>query len=278
MYLWTRHYATPDYQPGGLTRMLYGWVARGIGYHDAMANFARLSKLQLRLDEQADGLVTEAQARFGQLKAADEKAQTAAGLDSKKAEVETARAKLEEITSALEANADHEKSVLFEQAALAEGRDPTSVEALAILSASLESADARLLQREAAATPFPEDDAAVTEIRRLAKNKQHLLESRPALAGSLSQENTRLNEMNKLRTRYRRSGYDAPNSTFGGGSAVPAVLEEFVRGAVSSGALWDVLRQVQSTASRSRPDFGSGGFGRGSVWRGGSGFCTGGGF
>ena len=67
----------------------------------------------------------------------------------------------------------------------------------------------------------------------------------------------RRSEMEQARERFRRTGYDHPQSTFNNNGDIADVLKGMLEGVVRSGALWDLLQQ----GHRSRPTRGSTDFG-----------------
>src|SRR5690606_17254925 len=77
----------------------------------------------------------------------------------------------------------------------------------------------------------------------------------------------RLSELEQVRREFTRRQYDVPGSTFSNGNVVGTVLTQLLMGALTSQAFWRVLQQQHTyRARRADPRFGSGGFGRGSVW------------
>jgi hypothetical protein len=65
-------------------------------------------------------------------------------------------------------------------------------------------------------------------------------------------------EVEQVRDRFRRTGYDHPQTTFENEGAIGDALKSVLEGVVRSGVLWDLLRQgYRSRPTRGRPDFGS---------------------
>ena len=76
--------------------------------------------------------------------------------------------------------------------------------------------------------------------------------------GGVSQ---RRGEVEQVRDRFRRTGYDHPQTTFENENAISDTLKNVLKGVVRSGVLWDLLRQgYRSRPTQGRPDFGSPGF------------------
>lgn len=270
MYLWNRKYGDAGYTGGGLFRWLDAKVANLIAYPEARLGFARLNELPVRLGEHADRLRARAEDRFQALRAAEEKALTSAGLDSERRSLAEAEAEVESLTHSIQESLDLERQTRAELAALAAGEDPVSRDALAILATDLGREDLAVLEREARETPFPEDDAVVAALITLDQRKAELAEARKTLKDALATERDRLRDIQGLRAKYRRQRYDAPGAGFGNEDTVTTVMDQFLRGAVTSGAFWNVLRQAERSVRQSRPTFGSGGFGHGgSIWSAG---------
>ncbi len=59
MYLWRRKYGEREYEASGIVKMLDGWVARLVSYHEARANYAVLNEIPVRLDDHV-GRLSEA--------------------------------------------------------------------------------------------------------------------------------------------------------------------------------------------------------------------------
>ncbi|MGB5728312.1 MAG: hypothetical protein WBM52_14015, partial [Thiogranum sp.] len=80
-----------------------------------------------------------------------------------------------------------------------------------------------------------------------------------------------------------RRRYDQSGNSFSDGTLIAAMLGNFLNGMLDRDSLWRVLEQQQRyRPQRTDPTFGSGGFGRGTVWGGrrgglGGGFGRGGG-
>jgi hypothetical protein len=92
------------------------------------------------------------------------------------------------------------------------------------------------------------------------------------LKDTLAQHHTRLTELESVRTEFKRYHYDRAGSSFSDGAVIALMLGNFLNGMLDRRALWKVLQeQQQYRPQRSDPTFGSGGFGRGTVWGGGVG-------
>ncbi|NEV64057.1 hypothetical protein [Thiorhodococcus minor] len=272
IYLWDRRYGTPAYKANPLARWLDGKVARLIGFADARANYARLSEIPERLREHADALQAVADAAFEALEALDTAAREADGIPELQAALEQAEQALSAIDAGIEAAEAKLQGLAAEKARFAAGEDPETKKAVEYLAAELQRDDLMTLRREALSTPFPDDDLIVNRLLDRDDERRRLDASVHGLDESLTQQRKRLNALESVRVDIKRSGYDRPGSTFQDGSLVALMLGNFLNGMLDRNGLWRVLQEQQRyRPPRSDPGFGSGGFGRGTVWGGGLG-------
>lgn len=271
-YLLDRRYGTPAYKANPLARWLDAKVARLIGFADARANYARLSEIPERLREHANSLEAAADAAFEALKALDTSAREADGIPALQAALEQEEQALTAIDAGIEAAEAKLQDLAAEKARFAIGEDPETKRAVDYLAAELQRDDLMTLRREALSTPFPDDDLIVARLLDRDDERRRLDASVLGLNESLAQQRKRLSELEAVRVDIKRSGYDRPGSTFQDGSLVALMLGNFLNGVLDRKGLWRVLQEQQRyRPPRSDPGFGSGGFGRGSVWGGGLG-------
>jgi hypothetical protein len=272
MYLWQRDYGLPAYTARPLLRWLDGKVAQLIGFADARANFARLNEIPERLREHAERLKATAEREFVALKVLDTAAQQADGIPALEAQLASEQAKLDAIDARIEAaEADHQ-ALQARKAAYATGEDEHTRKAVEYLAAELRRDDLAELRRAVLATPFPDDDLIVNRLLQRADETRELEASLESLKQTLGQYRRRLGELEAVRTDFKRHHYDRTGSTFSDGALIATLLNSFLSGMLDRGMLWKVLQEQQRyRPQRSDPSFGSGGFGRGSVWTGGLG-------
>lgn len=104
------------------------------------------------------------------------------------------------------------------------------------------------------------------------QTSQQLSASIDGLKTAMLQHQQRLSELESVRVEFKRNRYDRAGSIFADEAVIPMLLREFLAGMLDSRMLWRVIREQQRYAPRrSDPGFGSGGFGRGTVWKGGLG-------
>ena len=272
MYLWERQYGLPAYRASGLFRWLDGRVARLIGFADARANFARLNDIPVRLQEHADHLAAQADEAFDALKALDDEARAADGIPALEAQVADEQRRLDSIDERIQAGEVEHQALLATRAEYAVGEDPYTRNAVDYLATELGREDIADLHRVALATPYPEDDVIVSRMRRLDSDLEVERATLADLRGLLEKHRARLRELEDLRLQFKRNRYDRAGSVFTNDSMLPVLLGQFLAGMLDSKMLWKVLQEHQRYRPRqSDPGFGSGGFGRGTVWRGGLG-------
>jgi hypothetical protein len=247
-------------------------VARLIGFADARANFSRLNEIPLRLREHADHLRERAEKEFARLREFDEAARAADGIPALEAHVVEEQRVLDEIDERIRLGEENDQALLREQADYAAGADEYTVQAIDFMANEYQLDDLVALRHDAFNTPYPEDDMIVSRMLRREEDQRQLESSIEGLKASLEQQQKRLLELESLRTQFKRSRYDRAGSIFENDSMIGVLLGQFVAGMLDRGMLWKVLQEQQRyRPRRSNPDFGSGGFGRGTVWKGGMG-------
>lgn len=275
-YLWQRQYGTAGYRPGGgpfgpLLRWLDGKVARLIGFDGARANYQRLQELPVRLREHADRVQAQAQQQFEELRRLDEQGRQQGGVGALEEELRATEAQQAELQRSTEQHAQRNQAALADLEAFAQGSDENYRKAVALLRSELEAAPLQMLRNQALATPSPDDDVIVARLRDQTRERERMAQSAAEMKDSASQHRARLGQLEKLSTDFTRVGMDAPSSGFRDASVINGGLTQFLTGLLTAEALWRLLNQQRTTVNTpSNPDFGSGGFGRGTVWGGGA--------
>jgi len=269
MYLWERHYGTPQYRAWPLTRWLDNRVAHLVGFADARANYARLQEIPLRLREHAEQKKRAAEAAFEELRELDEQARRADGIIELEAIRDKEQASLDEIDGRIEEAAGRYEQLLEQKDDFAAGEDEGYRKAVDYVTSELRRDDMRELRRDAMATPFPDDDLIVNRLFEGEQQVEQLEDSLRELKNALRQQHKKLQQLESLRSDFRRRRYDQAGYSFSDGSLIAAMLNSFINGRLDLDSLWRVLEQQQRyRPQRTDPTFGSGGFGRGTVWGG----------
>jgi hypothetical protein len=257
-YLWQRHFGTSQYTAGSLARSLDHMVAEFIGYADARPNYAALIEIPLRLQEHAAATRQAAQKPQAALAEIERQAMLAAGVDAKENTLTEARHKLAAIDDTAEKKKELLRKVDEARTALVAGNsDPAYEQALRTI-ADADAADSLAnLYAEARRTPTTADESVIARIEeidgKIARTDAEIAEFRRQ-ALELSR---RRSEMEQVRERFRRTGYDHPQSSFDNPGDLGNVLKGMLEGAVRSGVLWELLqRGHRSQPSRGSADFG----------------------
>ena len=282
MYLWERHYGMPQYHAWPITRWLDTRIARLVGFDDARANYARLQEIPVRLREHADEKKHDAEAAFAVLRELDENARQKDGVLTLEAVRDDEQAALDAVDARIEEAAGRYRQLLERKEAFAKGEDEHYRKAVDYVASELRREEMRELRRDAMATPFPDDDLIVNRLFEREQQLQQLETSLNELKTALRQQHKKLQELESLRSDFRHRRYDQAGYSFADGNLIAAMLGSFLNGMLDRDSLWRVLQQQQRyRPQRTDPTFGSGGFGRGTVWgggRGGFGGGLGGGF
>lgn len=278
MYLWERHYGTAEYRVNPLTRWLDSMVAKLIRFADARANYFRLQEIPLRLREHSDLVKQDATEEFEKLRAWDTKALKEDGVPELEATLQQAQDKLEALDTRIEQATIEHQNLLQKKTDFATGDDHEYRRTVKYLSSELSQDDLRDLRQEAYSTPFPEDDEIVNRLLDREDEQRSLDILQKELKEGVLQHQRRLNEIELLRREFKQQHFDQAGSGFADEALVSMALSDFLNGILSRDALMRVFEQQQRYIRyRSNPRFGSGGFGRGTVWGGGISFPRGGG-
>ncbi len=272
MYLWRRNFGLPGYRGGLLTRWLDGKVARLIGFADTRANYDRLNEIPERLREHAEGLKAGADSEFQTLRELDSAARAADGIPALEEQLGREHARLDEIDQQIDEAEARNQHLLDQRVAFAAGEDEHMRNAVSFLAQELQREELAELRSDAVATPFPDDDLVVSRIMTRHEELQTLDASFQSLKDTIEQHNRRLGEIESVRTDFKHSRFDRAGSTFSDGNLVALMIANFLGGMLDRHGLWRVLQEQQHyQPERSDPQFGSGGFGRGTMWGGGLG-------
>jgi len=278
MYLWNRKYATVDYQANGLTRWLDGKVAKLTRYGVARVNFSKLQEIPQRLREHADEIGQEAKQEYEALKALDTRARKEDGIPQLEEIQEQQEAELKKIDEQIEQAMARQQKLEQEKTDYSAGTDKYYQKAVEYLTGELRRDDLRDLRIEAQVTPFPEDDMIISHLLEQEEQEQDLLNGIAQLKNLNAQQQKRLAEMESLRSEFKRQRYDSPGTGFSDPAVIGSTLGNLINGVLTSKAFWRILEQQRRyQPRRADPGFGSGGFGRGTVWGSGMRFPSGGG-
>lgn len=258
-YLWQRHYGTSAYTASGLTRYMDGLVADFIGFTEVRPSYHMLLEIPQRLRDHANRQRQSVDDAKATVAGIERQAMVAAGIEGKERELAEARYRLAAGDSIAEQKRNLLREIEAQQADLIGGTgDKSYNEALQTIADSDAQDSIRALYQEARRTATESDDRIVERIETLDQKLGKVQEEIASLrrtARSLAQRRV---DVEKVRDRFRTSGYDHPNATFGNESEIGKILAQVIEGVVRSGLLWDVLRGGFGTRrSRGHPDFGA---------------------
>jgi chromosome segregation ATPase len=245
MYLWNRRFLTPDYAGRGLTRALDGWVAKRIRYADARSNYFMLTELPLRLREHAERQKADAAEASRKLQDMETQALQTDGLLQAKKALQAIQKEIEAIEARIEEAENRHEALLSKRSSYSTASDEISQQAIQLQVSEIKNDTLSNLYREAQATSRPEDDVIVSRIRDLAEEEQSLSAEIENLQSELHRQQKSFQEIEELRRRFRRSGYDSGHSYFPPGLDLGALLALLLAGRESGGDIWGRIGRDQ---------------------------------
>lgn len=258
-YLWQRGFGTGAYKASGLTSFMDGLVADFIGFLEVRPSYHMLTEIPVRLREHATRQRQRADDSKATIAGIERQAMVAAGIEAKERALAEARYRLAAADTMSEKKRGLLADIEAQQDGLISGTgDKSYGEALQTIADADAQDSIRTLYQEARRTATEADDRIVERIEAL---DQRLTKVQDEIGGLRQTAQTlaqRRVDMEQVRDRFRTSGYDHPNATFGNESEIGKILAQVIEGVVRSGVLWDVLRGGFGTRpSRGRPDFGA---------------------
>lgn len=288
-YLWDRGYGTSRYRAWPVTRWLDAKVAELCNYEPARRNYAMLIEIPVRLEEHAVKMRGRFDREVEALRALEEAAAKAAGVPERRAELDAAEEKLDDIDASIAEREDRIRAIVEERGRYAAGEDAHYRRCLEVLAEALRGESIQFLSERAARTQDRADDELVTRLSDLEREREQVERNLAEFRQLHETQSRRLLELEDVRRRFKAERYDDPLSEFANAALIAMVLKQFLSGAVGSGSVWDVIqRQHRRRRVRANPGFGTLRFPRAprhGPWRmpkgggfGGGGFRTGGGF
>src|SRR5262245_20025622 len=280
VYLWQRRFGTTQYAGRNVARIFDGMVAQFIGYSNARPNYAALIEIPLRLREHAIAKRKAASQMQSALAELERRALVDAGIEAKERVLTEARHKLAMADDTVEKKRALLGKANAERTGLVAGtKDSAYGEALDTIAAADAENSLSTLYVEARRTATDADDAIIGKLEavetKIRKTEAEIADIRRE-ALDLSKRRA---EIEKVRERFRGTGYDHPQIAFDNTGDISNVLKGVLEGAVRSGVLWDILRQGhRSRPTRGNADFGAPDFplpfplpggGAGNTWGGG---------
>jgi hypothetical protein len=244
MYLFERGYNTNAYKASNITRMLDGWVARMVRYHDAKPNFVILNEIPMRLREHADQLQEDIDAERQKLSVLEDAAIDAHG--GKEARETADRS--EEIMSAIDARLieleDKRDELVHRQRKLSQGQNPAYREAVDLLASGLQREGLEDLYAAARQTATREDDQIVRKIDAVRSEIVSLETELHASKDRLKMLAARRRELEDIEWEFKQKRYDRPSFDFDD-DLVEDLLGEFLKGAITASSYWGKWQDAQ---------------------------------
>ena len=257
-YLWRRRFGTSQYAGTGIARAVDRMVAEFVGFTDARPNYAALIEIPLRLREHATAKRAALEQPQGVLSEIERRAMLAAGVEAKEKTLAEARHRLAVLDDTVEKKHGLLRDVDQSRAALVAGdSNPAYNEALSTIAAADSKDDLRTLYMEARRTPTTADEAVVRRLETIDATITKTDTEITRLRAAMVELSGRRAEVEQVRDKFRRTGYDHPQTTFENEGAISNTLSNILEGVVRSGVLWDLLRQgYKSRPTQGSPDFG----------------------
>ncbi len=258
-YLWKRKFRSPEYEAGGIVRMLDGWVAKLCRYDQAFLNYQRLTELPDRIAEHAVFVAGLEDAAEAALVEAEEAAMQAAGVEALKAEAGRLKAGIAACDAEMAAAEEtHRAKAERHEAALKEETGP-AVEAREMLAAELRKASFPDLRVLAAETVELEDDRLVDQLVRLRAEEMSLdLEAGGRLMRPRGLRED-LARMEALRRQFKEARFDSPYALMSR-AAFDEMMSNLTKGDMDvRDTLRGLSRSVRRAEPQAHPDFGGSG-------------------
>jgi len=267
-YLWEKGYGTSEYSANPVTRFLDKWVSNLCSYDEARPNYSMLLEIPKRLRRHAERLRTAANWEYEVLTKMEEKAAEQGGVLGKRAALEEAEKRADKTDTEIQEIETLIQGLLKDRASFAEGRDRYFRSCIDTLSAAFQRENILALHKYALTTSTAEDDEIVYGLSDLNEKKKELESAMEQHKIIYERQLARLKELEGVRSRYKQKRYDNIHSVFQNVGLLALLLSQFLNGATSGEDLWRTLqREHRYRRLRSNPVFGSGGFGRGGMWR-----------
>lgn len=311
-YLWERKFRRPEYNKGGISRMLDSWVARLCKYDQAYLNYARLTELPDRIAEHMANMRLEEAEAQAAIERFEAQALEARGAGKLSAELAAAKETLKGLDYLLaEAESQHAE-LRRQQERAASGDAGPQEQARLVIEAGLAKASFPDLKVLAAETTTTDDDRIVEALIKLRTEELQMEVNWRSVEALPARRRVAAETLEQVRRRFKEAGLDSPYVMLLRG-AFEAAIEAYGKGPSPDGeALWRAIKATVRQAPRQDDDyfggprrgrdvgdvvagvilgevikaatrgsrwggggFGGGGFGGGS--RGGGGWSTGGG-
>lgn len=299
IYLWERHYGTPEYKANTLIRALDSWVAKLCEFTEARTNYWTLLEIPKRLAIHAESVRGLADSERDKLQILETKAAAEAHVPEKQSDLATAQSVLDDVDQRINKNEQHIDQMVSQRGQVLASEDRYSEQCIQTFTKAMSNKQLHQLQLLAERTLTHEDDNIVAELTDLQAEHSDLNQQVQSQRRAHRLHFDRLKQLEGIRQQFKSHRYDDIRSGFKNSDLIASMLQQFLQGAINSTDVWRTIERLQRHRNVGvRPDFGSGGLGRigsrrNSTWhwpgqrssgRGGfrlpssGGFGTGGGF
>lgn len=244
-YLYERGYGTPSYQAQGTIGRLDAWVARLIDFPQARTGYEFLVRTPALVESEVARRREAFDALMGQVEALQERESESAGLTAVLREGQSLGAERDQAVAALARSRQQIAAIETELSGLDSERDVFYQEALQRLSGFLDRTEAGVIQRQAARSPEPEDDAMARQAADLGRSIAQLTDRLTDLGRRRQRSETSLASLERLTTRFRQENYDSDRSSFENLPDLAGLLAAVRRGDMTAESLWDTLGKSQ---------------------------------
>ncbi len=293
MYLLERRFGSADYRAGPLARIVDGWLAQLCGFEAASRDYALLTALPAHLDAHAEGQLALAEAAADRVEQVRRPALVGAGVEPVEAQLQGHQAALGAALLESQLKRAEIDTVQASIDACVAWVDPTGMAILEKLAGVLAGASPEQVDQRVLATPSPEDDRLLGDVRQLRLRIDGVAEALRTQQQQMQQDRARVELLGQARREhlarehaqareYRVQASHARRSAYAA-APVSAWSSLLGGGGGSSGG----HRSSGPSAARARPSGGGSGSAGGSWQTGGgtsssggssNGFRTGGGF
>ncbi len=263
-YLWRRRFGTREYAGTGFAKTIDRMVAEFVGFTDARPNYAALIEIPLRLREHATAKRAALEQPQG-VALRDRAARHAGGRRGGQGEGAGRGAPQAWpcwTTRSRRSTACCARWIESRAALVAGDTNPAYNEALSHHRRGRQQGrPAHAVHGGAAHADDGADEAVVRRLETIDATIGKTDGEIASLRAATVELSRRRAEVEQVRDRFRRTGYDHPQTTFENEGAISDTLGNILEGVVRSGVLWELLRQgYKSRPTRGSPDFGGASF------------------
>lgn len=247
-YLHKRRYGTPQYNRGGLTKRLDGWVAKLIDYNRASQGYQFLRVTPELMAAEVERRRAEFTQLMEEIEAIEDQYSDRIGLTDVLAQGAAVGKSRDELLTKIEFEQDRRDRIEAELQALQSSQNEFYGQAIERMQMFLGNMEESALEAKTRQTAEPTDDEIFAEIRWL---NQQLDEAR-ANGQQLYQERTaweeKLGGLDYIIRRFHLSEYDSMRSMFPAGFDPRPHVERYLRGEINRESLWRELSELQRFA------------------------------